>query len=138
MKPNRIHLVYGNQIGKIEQYNFFQQKEIPALEFTQSQQTAKEWASSGSTVVCRKLIHSSEGKGIIVAETPEEVVLAPVYTKYEKKKKEFRVHIFKDKVVQVLEKRRKKDYDGQADSKIRNTANGYVFCSGDVTIIPGL
>lgn len=131
-KPNRIHLLYGDQVGKIEQYNHFQQKEIPALEFTQSQQTAKEWAAGGSTVVCRKLTHSSEGKGIVIAETPEAVILAPVYTKYKKKKKEFRVHIFKDQVVHVLEKRRKKDYEGDADAKIRNTANGYVFCSEGV------
>jgi len=130
-KPNRIHLLYGNQKGKIEQYEYFKEKGIPALTFTTVQAEAKKWAES-MAVICRKLTHSSEGKGIVVAETPEQVVSAPVYTQYKKKKKEFRVHIFKDQVVHVLEKRRKKDYDGDADAKIRNTANGYVFCSENV------
>lgn len=131
-KPNRIHLLYGDQKGKIEQYEFFKAQGISALEFTCDRAVAKAWASDGSTVIVRTLTHSSEGKGIIVAETPEQIPVAPVYTRYKKKKKEFRVHIFKDQVVHVLEKRRKKDYDGSADAKIRNTANGYVFCSEGV------
>ena len=137
-KPNSIHLLYGDQRDKITQYKWFEAQGINALEYTTSHQTAVTWANEGSTVVCRKLTNASEGKGIVVAEKSSEIVVAPVYTKYKKKKKEFRVHIFKDQVVQVLEKRRKKDYDGQADTKIRNTANGYVFCSGDVSEPVGL
>jgi glutathione synthase/RimK-type ligase-like ATP-grasp enzyme len=137
-KPNRTHLLYGDQKGKIEQYQYFQSQGIQALEFTTDIDAAKKWAASGNVVVCRKLTHSSEGKGIIVAETPQEVCSAPVFTKYKKKKKEFRVHIFKDQVVHVLEKRRKSDYEGTADAKIRNTANGYVFCSENVVEPEGL
>ena len=117
-KPNQIHLLYGDQKGKIEQYEYFKAQDLPALEFTTSRETAKQWANKGNTVVCRTLTHSSEGKGIVVAETPEDVVSAPVYTIYRKKKKEFRVHVFKDQVVHVLEKRRKKDYEGDADAKM--------------------
>lgn len=134
-KPNRLHIRYGDQKGKIEQYEWFKQQGLTALEFTTSQATAVEWAKK-STVVCRKLTHASEGKGIVVAETPEQVCMAPVYTKYKKKKKEFRIHIFKDQVVHVLEKRKKTGVEG--DSKIRNTANGYVFCTDGVEEPPGL
>jgi glutathione synthase/RimK-type ligase-like ATP-grasp enzyme len=136
-KPNRTHLLYGDQKGKIEQYVYFKEQGLPALEFTTSREEAQQWAKQ-KPVVCRTLTHSSEGKGIVVAETPQEVVAAPVYTLYRKKKKEFRVHIFKDQVVHVLEKRRKVDYDGTADAKIRNTANGYVFCSNDVVEPAGI
>ncbi len=138
LKPNRIHLLYGDQKGKIEQYQYFQNEGIPSLEFTCDYEVAKQWASQKHVVVCRKLTHASEGKGIVIAETPEQVCMAPVYTKYKKKKKEFRVHIFKDKVVHVLEKRRKSVYEGVADTKIRNTANGYVFCSENVVEPEGL
>lgn len=130
-KPNRKHLLYGDQKGKIEQYEYFKAQSLPALEFSTIQAEAKEWAKSVA-VVCRKLTHSSEGKGIVVAETPEQVVAAPVYTKYRKKKKEFRVHVFKDQVVHVLEKRKRADFEGESNPKIRNTANGYVFCSENV------
>jgi len=51
----------------------------------------------------------------------------PVYTKYAKKKREFRVHVFKGQVVAVVEKKRKAGWEGQRDTKIRNLANGYVF-----------
>jgi hypothetical protein len=136
-KDNRIHLLYGDQKGKIEQYIYFKEQELSALEFTTSSDQAKKWAKT-STVICRTLTHASEGKGIIVAETPEAVVQAPVYTLYKKKKKEFRIHIFKDKVVHVLEKRRKTNFEGVSDAKIRNTANGYVFCSDGVVEPVGL
>ena len=68
-KPNRIHLLYGDQKGKIEQYEYFHSQNLPSLEFTTSQQQAKKWAEDGKTIIVRKLTHSSEGKGIIVAET---------------------------------------------------------------------
>lgn len=135
-KPNRVHLLYGDQICKIEQYKWFKQEGIPSLEFTLSQGEAKEWAQV-SPVVCRKLTRASEGKGIVIAESPEQVVVAPVYTKYRKKKKEYRVHVFQGTVVHVLEKRKRKGFDG-VDTKVRNTANGYVFCSNDVVEPDGL
>jgi len=139
IKPHRIHLLYGDQKGKLDQYLFFQEQKLPIPPFTTSKEEACSWLSNpGNVVVCRTLTHSSEGKGIILAETPDEIAPAPVYTLYKKKKKEFRVHVFRDKVVSVLEKRRKKDWNGQTDSKIRNTANGYVFCSGDVVEPDGL
>lgn len=137
-KPNRLNVVYGDCKGKIEQYEFFKSQEIPALVFTTNQDEAKNWTQDGEVVVCRTLTHASEGKGIVLAESKEQVVVAPVYTKYRKKKKEFRVHIFKDKVVHVLEKRKKKDYQGESEAKIRNLANGYVFCSDGVVEPDGL
>jgi glutathione synthase/RimK-type ligase-like ATP-grasp enzyme len=96
---------------------------------------ARDWCNSGSVVFCRTLTRASEGRGIVVAETVDQLVDAPVYTKYLKKKREFRVHIFKDHVVQVVEKRKRSGWDSPRDTRIRNTANGYVFCR-DVTDPP--
>lgn len=135
-KLNQENLLYGDCKDKLTQYEWFKQEGIPAPEFTVCHQTAKEWANSG-TVLCRTLTRASEGKGIVVAETAEEVVLAPVYTKYKKKKKEYRVHVFKDSVVSVLEKRKRKGFDN-VNTKIRNTANGYVFCREDVVEPEGI
>jgi glutathione synthase/RimK-type ligase-like ATP-grasp enzyme len=135
-KPNRINLKYGQGKNKIEQYQFFKSEGITSPAFTTSAVEAKKWAAAGTTVVCRTLTNASEGKGIVVAETPEAVVPAPVYTAYIPKKHEFRVHVFKGRVVTVLEKRRKKGVE--SDSKIRNTVNGYVFCRENVVIPEGL
>lgn len=136
-KPNQVHFRYGDQKDKIYQYRWFEQEGIPALEYTTSQNQANAWAVDG-TVVCRLLTRASEGKGIVIAETPEQIVAAPVYTKYKKKKKEFRIHIFKDKVIHVVEKRKRKDWEGERESKVRNLANGYVFCSDNVVEPNGL
>ena len=123
---------YGQSINKLEQYKWFQEQGIPALDFTVSIATAGDWAMEGHTVFGRKYLNASCGKGIIIieknADGPIEVPLCPVYTKYKKKKREFRVHVFKNQVVSVVEKRKRKEFAGERDTKVRNLANGYVFC----------
>lgn len=135
-KQNRNNLLYGHQLSKTEQYKWFQEQDINALEFTESYNDAKEWAFEGTAVVARLLTRASEGRGIIISEEAGQIPMAPLYTKYKKKKKEFRIHIFKDKVVHVLEKRKRRG--GICDAKIRNTINGYVFCSENVEEPKGL
>jgi glutathione synthase/RimK-type ligase-like ATP-grasp enzyme len=136
-KPNRVHLRYGDQKDKIAQYVFFANQGIPALQFTTSREEAQSWANSGDVVVGRTLTRASEGKGIVITEADGTVPLCPVYTKYKKKKREFRVHVFKEQVVHVLEKRRKTGVVVN-ESRVRNTANGYVFCSENVEEPEGL
>jgi glutathione synthase/RimK-type ligase-like ATP-grasp enzyme len=135
--PHRLNLRYGDLKNKIEQYQWFDKNLIPSPPWTLSKEVAKQWASNeGRILVCRTLTRASEGRGIVLAETPEQVVNAPVYTLYMKKKKEFRVHIYKDQIVHVLEKRKRAGV--ACDSKVRNTANGYVFCSEAVAEPEGL
>ena len=135
-KLKRRNIQYGDCKDKIYQYNWFQDQGIPALEFTTSSETAAGWVQAEETVFARKLTRASEGKGIVVIENMEQFCMAPVYTKYKKKKKEFRVHVFKGQVVHVLEKRKKTGTE--SFSKVRNLANGYVFCSDAVVEPAGL
>lgn len=138
-KPNRNNLVYGDCKDKLFQYQWFQANEVPALSFTTDSKVVSEWLSDPKqTVFARTLTRASEGKGIVVLQHGAEIISAPVYTLYRKKKKEFRVHVYKDQVVHVLEKRKKKDFNGEVNTKIRNTANGYVFCSDNVVEPPGI
>lgn len=131
---------YGQSVNKLTQYQWFKDNEIPALEFTADTQQAQTWVGEGHVVFGRKYLNASCGKGIEIfypaGQHPDddgdmeiESVVAPhpVYTKYKKKKREFRVHVFKDQVVNVTEKKRRKEFDGERDTKIRNLANGYVF-----------
>lgn len=122
---------YGAGVDKLAQFKWFAAQEIPALLFTVSIDTARGYVENGHVVFGRKLLNSSCGKGIVVMQTVDQVVPCPVYTIYRKKKREFRVHIFKDKVVAVKEKKQRADWDGPRDTKIRNLANGYVFCTCD-------
>lgn len=132
----QIQLKYGQGMDKISQYVWFEHNQIPALEWTVTPAKVHEWVSDGHTVIGRKLINASCGKGIVIV-SPEDYApgvfdqTCPVYTKYKKKKREFRVHVFKDTVVAVVEKKLRSNWNGPRDSKIRNLANGYVFCSCD-------
>src|SRR5690606_11429015 len=58
---------------------------VNCVDHTTSFDTAKQWISNGHIVICRTLLCSNSGKGIIVARTTEELVAAPLYTKYVKK-----------------------------------------------------
>ncbi len=130
--PKRRALLYGQGVDKLKQFEFFKENSIPALEFTTEDEQAHVWMHEGHTVVGRKLLNASCGKGIVIMD-PEDNGLdhCPVYTKYRKKKREFRVHVFQDKVVRVVEKKLRSNWDGPREAKIRNLANGYVFCSCD-------
>jgi len=134
----RENIVYGECKDKITQYKYFAENQVPALPFTTSQEAASSWLADGQTLVARCLTRASEGRVIVILEQGKPWVVAPVYTRYLKKKYEYRVHIFKDQVVQVLEKRKRKEFEGERETKIRNTANGYVFCSQDVVEPPGI
>lgn len=135
-RANRVNLFYGPGVDKISQFKYFEQHGISSVEYTTDIAVAREWAVN-TPVICRTLINSSEGKGIVIANTPEEIVNAPVYTKYKKKRNEYRVHIVNGKVVHVMEKRKRKGAD-QGEHKIRNLANGYVFCSENVVEPEGI
>ena len=126
---------YGNLIDKCAQYRWFSANNIPCPEYTFSREDVLHWLANNHIVFCRTLTRASEGRGIVVAETVDQLVDAPVYTKYTKKKREFRVHIFKDRIVQVVEKRKRTGWSGSRDTRIRNSNNGYVFCR-DVSNIP--
>jgi glutathione synthase/RimK-type ligase-like ATP-grasp enzyme len=95
-------------------------------------------AQSLALTVMLLLLRGSEGRGIVVAETAAQMVAAPLYTKYVKKKREFRVHVLNGQVIDVQEKRRRREFDGERDTRIRNLANGYVFCRDGITVPPGL
>lgn len=125
----RKQFKYGQSINKLQQFNWFKANNIPALEYTTDKQVVADWVGADCTVFGRKYLNSSCGKGIVIIDktTTGDVPTCPVYTKYKKKKREFRVHVFKDQVVAVVEKKRRKEFNGERDTKIRNLANGYVF-----------
>lgn len=140
-RSNRKQFLYGDAVNKLQQYQYFKEHGLSALEFTTNRNEAKEWVTNDQCVVFgRRLLNASCGDGIEVYDSYDEFIkhpACPVYTKYKKKKREFRVHVFKDKVVTVVEKRKKTGWEGTSDHKIRNLANGYVFCQ-EVDLTPAL
>lgn len=136
-KPKKKYFRYGDAVDKLQQYRWFQQQGLSALEFTTAKQEALDWLKEGFCVFGRKTLTGSSGAGIVVIEEPAQMVPCLVYTKYKPKKREFRVHIFRNEVVAIVEKRKRSDWNEASNPKIRNLANGYVFCQ-DVELTPEL
>lgn len=134
-EKGRIAFRLREGTDKLTQFRKFEEHHVSSPPYTTDARVARQW---GSVVVCRTVLRGSEGRGIVVAETPDQIVAAPLYTQYVKKKKEFRVHVLNGTVIDVQEKRRRSDFDGQRDVRIRNVANGYVFCRNDVVEPAGL
>jgi glutathione synthase/RimK-type ligase-like ATP-grasp enzyme len=133
---NRIPFVLREGTDKLTQLTKFKENNVATVEFTADRAVAADWVRDGC-VFCRTLLRSSEGKGIVVAEKDEELVPAPLYTRYFKKKAEYRVHVLFGNVIDVQAKRKRKGVE-ERNTKIRNLANGYVFCRDGIVEPDGL
>ena len=122
---------------KTHQLQQFRNAGVPCPDFTTDLEEARGWAAEG-TVMCRKLVMGHSGQGIVIAETPDEVVRAPLYTKYMKKKHEYRVHVVNGEAIDVQQKRKRRGHEGERETKIRNLANGYVYCRDGITEPEGM
>lgn len=86
-------------------------------------------------VFCRTTLTGHSGAGIVVANKREELVNAPLYTQYIKKKHEYRVHVLRNKergasIICIQRKARRNNAEN-GDFKIRNLANGFVYVMAD-------
>lgn len=124
----RIGFKLRDGTDKLTQLTKFKENNVDTLDFTTDRAVAAAWLPD-SCVVARTILRGSEGRGIVVAERSEELVPAPLYTKYFKKKHEYRVHVFNGEVIDVQQKRKRKELtDEGREPRIRNLANGYVYC----------
>lgn len=119
--------------GKLEVFKTLKKREVSVPEFTSNKAIAGMMISNGDTIVARKLLHSSKGKGISLHKDKDTLVDAPLYVKYIPKQSEYRVHILNGKVIDVQQKRKRKG-EVNVNYQIRNVANGWVFCRENVMV----
>lgn len=123
--------------GKIRQLTTLAGADVSVVATTTDRAEAQQWIAEGNRVVCRTIINGHGGAGIVLASTVEELVDAPLYTKYTKKKREFRIHVVLDNQNNMVghtvrEKRRRADWQDmgeQFNKFIRNHDNGWVFAA---------
>lgn len=116
--------------NKADTFKILKNAEINIPEFTFSKEEANGWYNDGSRVVCRTLLTGHSGAGIILVSAASNIPLvdAPLYVKYYPKECEYRVHVFDGQVIDVQQKRRRTDYDGEVDMQVRNHQTGWVYC----------
>lgn len=117
--------------------NFFQALDGTGLtpEYTTDQNVAQQWLDDGNLVVCRTTLTGHSGEGIVLSSSTIPLADAPLYVKYVKKIDEFRVHVVDGEVVDIQQKRKRRDVDNSdVNYQIRNHSNGFVYCREDLNV----
>lgn len=127
--PRHHPVTFMGGIDKVKQFQAFAAAHVSCPCFATTLAEAQQLASK--SIVVRALIDSSEGRGITICEKESLTQEAPLYTEYIPKKKEYRVHVLDNKVIDTQEKRKKRGAE-QKEHQVRNLANGYVFCRDSI------
>lgn len=86
-----------------------------------------------TTYVARTTLTGHSGEGIVVG-TPSELPTAPLYTTFLRKKYEYRAIVVGNQVVDIKQKLRRQDFDGERSAHVWNHSNGFVYARNDITI----
>lgn len=106
---------------------------LPTPIYTRRISRAAVWINEGYKVFCRTSLTGHSGEGVVIASTVEELVGAPLYTGAFNKEKEFRVHVFKDTVIDIQEKR-KRSGTGPREDGVWNLGTDYIFAREGVSL----
>lgn len=133
-EPRKFFFVTPKTKDKIEQLSLFQSSGVSCPSFTTDRTKLNELGSK--TIFARTLINSTNGRGIVEFNLGEQqnIPAAPLYTAYIPKKAEFRFHVFGDKVIDIQQKKKKREFNqDDRNTRVRNMANGYVYVRDGVT-----
>lgn len=130
--------------NKLRSFKCFEQNGVRTVPFTESFEVAEGWLRAGDTVVARTMLTGHSGQGIVMCSDWETLDnhRCALYTKYLPDYKEYRVHVFGNEVRHVAKKLklssesvRERGLDlSNADYRIKNTDNGYIFATRGVNI----
>lgn len=112
--------------NKLACLRLLERADVRIPDYTTDQADVVHWLEQGCIVVCRKILRGHGGIGIVLATTIDEVVDAPLYTKYIKKQDEYRIHIINNKAFDVQKKALSYNED-KPNWKIRVHGNGFIY-----------
>ena len=118
----------------IEQYNDANQDSPVSIpDWTSKVSVARRWYTEGNDVVVRNVMQGHSGDGLELISYDESILAkdavpkAPLYTKYMKKRDEYRVHVVGQEAIFLQRKAPRYSDSRIVDYQIRNTANGFIF-----------
>jgi hypothetical protein len=99
-----------NSVDKRISFKNFVDNGVPIPEYTIKTAEANEWLANGEVVLSRMEVEGMRGAGIEInhPDVVDEVWNAPLYTKFIRKEREIRLHVFNGKVIFGQEKTLKK------------------------------
>lgn len=129
--PNAV----ANAACKLRTFKRFTEGNVPCPEFWTKDTIAKA-VRKDTILVARTTTRGSGGEGIVIIRPGDAIVDAPLYTKYVRKNAEYRIHVVRDNVVMIQQKRREEGAEQTEDQKlIRNYANGWIFAANNVEFV---
>lgn len=140
-------------VGKVAKfYNLPEQVSVASnklkflrmMQFAHPEYIPEFWDNAASIpdsafpIVCRTVLNGHSGEGIVIAMTRDELVPAPLYVRYIRKKNEYRVHVGRTateyQVISVQRKARRLDVPKEeVNWMVRNHQNGFVYVRNDFT-----
>lgn len=120
-------------VNKIRTFEYLNQHNLDTVKWTTSKEEAKQWILNQPdlAIYCRTVIDGQEGAGIVVAQSADEIVNAPLYSQ-QFKGVEFRCFFVNGKLVHTTQKRAlneesRRERGIELNELVRNTAGGYIF-----------
>lgn len=126
-KPYAIALA-SNKLKTLSTLHLAGFTDLP--KFTTELEDAEDWINNGHVVYCRTSLTGHSGQGIVIADRLDKLVRAPLYTVKTKHKHEYRVHVFRDQILDVQQK--KKRLGSIGGSGIRNHSNGWIYARAEI------
>lgn len=126
---------------KIRCLQLLQEAGVNVPQFSTSLAEVRTWFDEGiEKVFCRTLTRANSGRGIVLAEEPDQLVPAPLFTAGVGKRREYRVHVMRGEVIDFVQKKKMSDEtiserDIQFDTDIRSHQNGWVFAREGVELL---
>ncbi len=127
--------------NKLNAFTRFSLEDVPVPYWTVDYFEAIEYAEEHKCdMMVRRLLNSHSGRGIKIykwdGDIPEDV---PLYVQYIKKQDEYRYHVFNGDIIDVQQKRKRRDIDNdEVNYQIRSAHTGWVYCRDDVSPHPSL
>lgn len=131
-KPTQVAIA----IDKVTSLSTMSNANVRTPKFTTNKEEAMQWLADGRTVVCRTKTKSKGGEGIIICDPEEGATTlpdAPLYTRYLRKKYEYRIHVFNGEVIDYAQKKAKRNRPVTFSKYVRSYNNGWVFCRTNLT-----
>jgi carbamoylphosphate synthase large subunit len=122
--------------NKLLSFNKMKEAGVSIPEFTNDINVAKGWIENGRIALCRTLLRANSGRGIFIAKESTDLIQAPLYVKYIRKEKEYRLHVFKEKVIDLVEKRRRSNFGENPvyNKYIRSYEQGWIMARDGVSV----
>lgn len=135
----------GTARNKLSTFNALKEAGVSVPEYTIDKTDGFLALFDKGHVIGRQSLTGSQGRDILIFDADKRQELDPenldeainacvLFTGYIKKKAEYRIHVFNEQVIFCQQKKKKAGWEGERDTRIRNLANGYVFCHENIVV----